>query len=49
MSILQEYESIRNRMKKGEFEAIEKYLHTHPSILLSDLYYNEQRYGEFYK
>lgn len=48
MSILQEYQSIKSRMKNGEFEAIEEYLKTHPERSLSDLYYNEERYKEFY-
>lgn len=49
MSIMQDYQSIKSRMKPGEAEAIERYLELHTNILLSDLYYNEERYRQFYK
>ena len=48
MSILQEYESIRSRLKPGEFEAMERYLALHPELFISDIYYNEERYKEFF-
>jgi hypothetical protein len=47
MSILQEYEKIRGRLRVGEFEAIERYLALHPKLFLSDIYYNELQYKKF--
>lgn len=48
MSILQEYESIRKRLKPGEYEAIERYLDTNPDLFLSDIYYKEEEYKKFF-
>jgi len=49
MSILQEYESIRSRLKPGESEAIENYLGLHPELFISDIYYREEVYCDFAK
>ena len=48
MSILQEYESIRKRLKPGEFDAIERYLEKNSNLLLSDIYYKEEEYNKFF-
>ena len=42
MSILQEYERIRNNLKPGEFQAMEKWLELNPKYFLSDIYYQEK-------
>lgn len=47
MSILQEYEKIKSYLRKGEFEAIERYLALHPELFLSDIYYNLEEYKKF--
>lgn len=48
MSILQEYESIRRRLKPGEFDAIERYLEKNSDLFLSDIYYKEEEYKKFF-
>lgn len=47
MSILQEYEQIKSRLRKGEFNGMERYLAIHSELLLSDLYYKEEEYKKF--
>jgi hypothetical protein len=49
MSILQEYESIKNGLEPGEFDAIERYLENHPDLFLSDIYYKKEEYEKFSK
>ena len=47
MSILQEYESIRRWIGEEKYQAINRYLDSHPDVLLSDVYYNEEAYKKF--
>ena len=49
MSILQEYEQIRREMGEKKYDSIEKYLETHPDILLSDILYKPEHYINFDK
>lgn len=49
MSILQEYEQIRRKMGEKKYDSIEKYLETHPDILLSDILYKPEHYINFDK
>ena len=49
MSILQDYQEIKARLRKGEFDAIEKYLELHPELFLSDIYYNSDENVLFQK
>ena len=49
MSILQEYEQIRREMGEKKYDSIEKYLETHPDILLSDVLYKPEHYINFDK
>ena len=49
MSIMQEYEQIRREMGEKKYDSIEKYLETHPDILLSDILYKPEHYINFDK
>ena len=49
MSIFQEYEQIRREMGEKKYDSIEKYLETHPDILLSDILYKPEHYINFDK
>ena len=50
MSILQEYEQIRRKMREKKYDSIETYLNTHPSdLLLSDILYKTEHYIDFDK
>ncbi len=49
MSILQEYEQIKREMGEKKYDSIEKYLETHPDILLSDILYKPEHYINFDK
>ena len=49
MSILREYEQIRREMGEKKYDSIEKYLETHPDILLSDILYKPEHYINFDK
>lgn len=41
MSILRDYETIRQRIGGSEYNSISGFLESHPAYLLSDVYYNE--------
>ena len=47
MSILQEYENIKKQIGDQAYEKINSFLDLHKNYLLSDVFYNEQVYGEF--
>lgn len=47
MSILNEYNEIKNAIGKEKFEQIEKFLESHKNYFLSDVYYNQKVYKEF--
>lgn len=47
MSILQDYEQIKNRIGKEKFKAIEEYLELNPNLYLSDIYYKETEWNKF--
>jgi hypothetical protein len=47
MSILQEYESIRNEIGEKVYADIEKYLKQHTDVFLNDIYYNEECWNKF--
>lgn len=47
MSILQEYESIKNNIGEERFKHIEAFLQAHPDYFLSDVYYRESVWKEF--
>lgn len=47
MSILQDYEQIRNEMGKEKFATIEEYLNLNPDVLLSDIYYKKDCYDTY--
>lgn len=49
MSILQEYETIKNKIGEEKFSHIEKFLEQHPNYFLSDVYYKESVWNEFEK
>ena len=49
MSIMQEYEQIRREMGEKKYDSIEKYIDTHPDILLSDRLYKPEHYTNFDK
>ena len=49
MSILQEYEQIRREMGEKKYDSIEKYIDTHPDVLLSDILYKPEHYINFDK
>ena len=49
MSILQEYQTIRNTLRPGEAEAMDKYVGLNPQLSLSDIYYKEEVYNGFNK
>lgn len=49
MSILQEYEQIRQRIGEEKFAHIEVFLNEHSQYLLSDVYYKENVWKEFEK
>jgi len=49
MSIMQEYEQIRREMGEQKYDSIEKYIDTHPDVLLSDILYKPQNYIDFDK
>lgn len=49
MSILQEYEKIRKAMGEKKYDSIEKYINTHPDVLLSDILYKSECYIAFDK
>ena len=49
MSILQEYEQIRNGMNPATQKDLELYLDLHPDILLSDVYYSQEEWEKFEK
>ena len=47
LSILQDYEQIKNRIGKEKFKAIEEYLELNPNLYLSDIYYKETEWNKF--
>lgn len=47
MSILQDYEQIKNRIGKEKFKAIKEYLELNPDLYLSDIYYKEIEWNKF--
>ena len=47
MSVLQEYEQIRQKIGKKRFSHIEAFLEVHPNYFLSDVYYKEAVWKEF--
>ena len=49
MSIMQEYEQIRREMGEKKYDSIEKYIDTHPDVLLSDILYKPEHYINFDK
>ena len=49
MSIMQEYEQIRREMGEKKYDSIEKYIDTHPDVLLSDILYKPEHYTNFDK
>ena len=49
MSILQEYGRIRKSIGEQEYLNIEKFLETHPDILLSDVYYKPSCWEHYLK
>jgi len=49
MSILQEYETIKNKIGEEKFAHIEIFLEQHPNYFLSDVYYKESVWNEFEK
>lgn len=49
MSIMQEYEQIRREMGEQKYDSIEKYINTHPDVLLSDILYKPEHYTNFDK
>ena len=49
MSILQEYEQIRREMGEQKYDSIEKYIDSHPDVLLSDILYKPEHYINFDK
>lgn len=49
MSIMQKYEQIRREMGEQKYDSIEKYIDTHPDVLLSDILYKPEHYINFDK
>ena len=49
MSILQDYEQIRNGMNEKTQCDLDTYLSLHPDILLSDVYYSQEEWKKFEK
>lgn len=49
MSIMQEYEQIRREMGEKKYDSIEKYIDSHPNVLLSDILYKPEHYINFDK
>jgi hypothetical protein len=49
MSILQEYETIKNRIGEETFSHIENFLDKNSHYFLSDVYYKESVWNEFKK
>lgn len=47
MSIMQEYQRIREEKGKEECELIDTYLEENPQIFLSDLFYNLQHWKQY--
>lgn len=47
MSILQDYETIRNEIGEVNYQAIEQYLEEHPELFLNNLYYEESEWKKF--
>ena len=41
MSILQDYEQIKNRIGEEKYKHIEEFLEAHPHYYLSDVFYNK--------
>ena len=46
---MQEYEQIRREMGEQKYDSIEKYIDTHPDVLLSDILYKPEHYINFDK
>lgn len=49
MSILQELEIANNQLDSDTRQKLDVYLATHPDLLLSDVYYNENEWKKFEK
>lgn len=47
MSIMQEYQRIREEKGKEEYQLIDTYLEENPQILLSDLLYSMMHWKQF--
>lgn len=47
MSILQDYEKIRQEIGQRKYNAIEKYLEQNKNLLLSDIYYKKEEWDKF--
>lgn len=47
MSILQDYESLKQKLGNDTFSHIELFLNEHPHYFLSDVYYKQSVWDEF--